>query len=73
VFLKLPATADHNMGDRRTHGPLSYRNIPLRSKEHEVAPLSANRRKIIVKVAINRFSLSTNLKLFETIVQHSLF
>jgi hypothetical protein len=62
VFLKLSATADHYMGRRRMRGPQSYRNILLSLKEHPVALFSANGRKIIVKVAINQFFLSTIIK-----------
>jgi hypothetical protein len=62
VFLKLPATADHYMGSQCTCGPLSYRNIPFSYKEHAIVLYLANRWKIIVKVAINYFFLSTNFK-----------
>jgi hypothetical protein len=51
AFLKLSATANHYMGDRRTRGPLTYHNISLSRKGHAIALFSANTRKIIVKVA----------------------
>lgn len=46
AFFKLPATADHYIGGRRTCGPLSY---------HAVTHFSANKRKIIAGVAIIPF------------------
>jgi hypothetical protein len=72
VFPKISATADHYMVGRRTRGPLSCRNIPLNRKQHATAPISANRRTIMVKVAIKHFLLSTNLNYsFKTI--HHIF
>jgi hypothetical protein len=62
VFLKLPATTDPYMGSQCTHRPLSYHNIPFSHREHAIVLSFANRRKIIVKVAINHFPLSTSFK-----------
>jgi hypothetical protein len=56
------AEAHHYMGDLRTRGTLSYPNIPLNLKEHLTGLLSENRRKIIVKVVINHYFPSINLK-----------
>jgi hypothetical protein len=61
MFHKLSATADHYIGGRSTRGPFSYRHIPLNHKEHAIALLSGKRRKIIVKVAINNFFISTKV------------
>jgi hypothetical protein len=49
----------HYMGGRRTRRPLSYRNIPLSRKGHAIELFSVNRRKIIVKVAVNNFLYSS--------------
>jgi hypothetical protein len=38
------------MGGWLKRGPFSYRNIPLACKGHAIAPFSANRRKITVKI-----------------------
>jgi hypothetical protein len=52
------------MGGRRTRGPFSYHNIPIGHNQQEVAPFSANRRKIVPEITLNHFFLSTNLKEF---------
>jgi hypothetical protein len=44
-------------------GPLSHHNIPLSRTERAIAFPSANRKEIVVKVAIKHFLLPTNLKL----------
>jgi hypothetical protein len=64
---KLSATADLYMGDRRTRGPPNYRNIPLSRKEHDIALVSANKKDIIVSVALNHFFSLHQFKLiFQT-------
>jgi hypothetical protein len=52
VFLKLLASADHYMGERRTRGPLGHFNIPPSREEDSTALSSGNRRQIIVKVTM---------------------
>lgn len=56
----LQATEDHYMGGLRTRGPLGYRDIPLSRKEHATTFFILDRRKAIVKVAINHFSPSSD-------------
>jgi hypothetical protein len=46
VFLKISATGGHNMGGWRTRGSVSYHNIPLSRKEHEIPPLPGTRRNV---------------------------
>jgi hypothetical protein len=58
------ATADQYMGDRRKRGPLTCSNIPLSHKEHAIALLSVNGRKVIDKVAINHLFCIHKFKVF---------
>jgi hypothetical protein len=52
----LEATEDHYVGGLRKRGPLGCPNIPLSRKEHATVFLFLDRRKAIVKGAINHFS-----------------
>jgi hypothetical protein len=74
VFLKLSETADHYMGGWPTGGPPICHNIPHSCKDHAIALLYANRRNIIVKVAINYFVFIHQFKgIFRKNVSSQLF
>lgn len=62
AFLEFPATEDTYMGDRHMRGPLSYHSISLSRKEDATAFSSANRRKIIMKIAIKHLFLPIKLE-----------
>jgi hypothetical protein len=70
-FLKLSVAVDHYMRGLRTRAAHEYRNIPVSHKEHAITPVSANMRKIIVKVdtfSIERFKV----EILRQFIHHSL-